>query len=74
MVNGTMTVPCLERIRTERAIGQRELARMANLTQMTVWRIEHGHPARLATIRRLAEVLRVKPSDLTDLGAGNDHK
>jgi transcriptional regulator with XRE-family HTH domain len=55
----------LKQIREERVISQRELARMADLTHATVWRLEHGpaeaHPR---TIRKLAEVLQIEPKDL----------
>ena len=52
-------------MREERVLSQRELARMANLAQGTVWRIEKGfsevHPQ---TIRKLAGVLGVEPKEL----------
>jgi transcriptional regulator with XRE-family HTH domain len=50
---------------TQRVLSQSELARMANLAQGTVWRIEKGfsevHPQ---TIRKLAGVLGVEPNEL----------
>ena len=55
----------LKRLREEQVLSQRELARLAGLTQMTVWRLEngfeHAHPQ---TIRKIARVLEVKPKDL----------
>ena len=55
----------LKVLREERVLSQRELARMANLAQGTVWRIEKGfsevHPQ---TIRKLAGVLGVEPKEL----------
>jgi transcriptional regulator with XRE-family HTH domain len=55
----------LRRMREERVLSQRELARMANLAQGTVWRIENGfsevHPQ---VIRNLAGVLGVGPKEL----------
>ena len=55
----------LKALREERVLSQRELARMANLAQGTVWRIEKGfsevHPQ---TIRKLAGVLGVEPKEL----------
>ena len=52
-------------LREERVLSQRELARMANLAQGTLWRIERGfsevHPQ---TIRKLAGVLGVEPKEL----------
>ena len=55
----------LKALREENVLSQRELARMAGLTQMTVWRPENGyHDARPGTIRNLAQVLGVKPGEL----------
>ena len=55
----------LKRLREDRVLSQRELAREAELAQGTVWRIENGfsevHPS---TIRKLAEVLGVEPREL----------
>ena len=45
----------LKRLREDRVLSQRELARMADLAFGTVWRIENGYPeARTSTIRKLA--------------------
>jgi transcriptional regulator with XRE-family HTH domain len=50
---------------TQMVLSQRELARMAGLTQMTVWRIENGYrDARPGTIRKLAGALGVEPKEL----------
>ena len=54
----------LKRLREEKVLSQRELARMAQLTHTTVWRIEHGHQARPGTIRKVAGVLGVEPKEL----------
>ena len=55
----------LKRLREDKVLSQRELAREARLAQGTVWRIENGfsevHPS---TIRKLAEVLGVEPREL----------
>jgi len=55
----------LKALREGRVLSQRELARMANLAQGTLWRIERGfsevHPQ---TIRKLAGVLGVEPKEL----------
>jgi transcriptional regulator with XRE-family HTH domain len=55
----------LKRLRDDIALSQRELARLAGLTQMTVWRLEngfeHAHPQ---TIRKIAGVLGVKPKEI----------
>ena len=61
----------LKRLREERVLSQRELARMAGLTHQTVWRYENGftnaHPR---TIRKIAGVLGVQPKDLVKSAEG----
>jgi transcriptional regulator with XRE-family HTH domain len=61
----------LKALREEKVLSQRELARMANLAQGTVWRIEKGfsevHPQ---TIRKLARALGVEPKELVKKGEG----
>ena len=55
----------MKALRQERVLSQRELARMAGLTQMTVWRLENGYrDARPGTIRKLAGALGVEPKEL----------
>ena len=55
----------LKGLREERVLSQRELARMAGLVQMTVWRLENGYrDARPGTIRKIAAALGVKPKEL----------
>jgi transcriptional regulator with XRE-family HTH domain len=55
----------MKALRKERVLSQRELAHMAGLTQMTVWRLENGYrDARPGTIRKLAKVLGVEPKEL----------
>jgi transcriptional regulator with XRE-family HTH domain len=55
----------LKRLREENVLSQRDLARMAGVTQRTVWRLENGfenaHPK---TIRKIAGVLGVEPREL----------
>jgi transcriptional regulator with XRE-family HTH domain len=60
----------LKRLREDRVLSQRELARMADLAYGTVWRIENGHPqARTGTIRKLAGALGVEPRELLKKGS-----
>ena len=55
----------LKALRQESVLSQRDLASMAGLTQMTVWRIENGYrDARPGTIRKLARALGVEPKEL----------
>ena len=59
----------LKRLREDRVLSQRELARMAGLTHVTVWRLENGFTeAHAQTIRKLAEVLGVEPRELVNKG------
>ena len=59
----------LKRLREDRVLSQRELARMAGLTHVTVWRLENGFTeAHAQTIRKLAEVLEVEPRELVNKG------
>jgi len=55
----------VKRLREERVLSQRDLAKRARISQGTVWRIENGfaevHPR---TIRRLAAALDVEPGEL----------
>ncbi len=55
----------LQRLREERVLSQRELARLAGLTHQTVWRFENGstnaHPR---TIRKITVVLGVEPNEI----------
>jgi transcriptional regulator with XRE-family HTH domain len=58
-------VSMMKALRQERVLSQRELAHMAGLTQMTVWRLENGYrDAHPGTIRKLAQVLGVEPKEL----------
>ena len=57
-------VPQLKYWRQQRALTMRELADKAGVSHMTVFRIEHGKPAGLRTLRKLAEALGVQPRDL----------
>ncbi len=62
----------LKRLREDQVLSQRELARMAGLTQMTVWRLENGfdqaHPQ---TIRKISAALGVEPRELVKKGGQN---
>ena len=57
----------LRAVRERLALTQEELADKAGVSRLTVSRIESGRVEPYPkTIRRLAEVLDVKPSDLMD--------
>ena len=62
----------LKRLREDRVLSQRELARMAGLTHVTVWRLENGFTqAHAQTIRKIANVLGVEPRELVHKGSHN---
>ena len=55
----------LRRLRRERALSQQELGRMTGIAQSTISNLELGNrPARLASVRKLAEALGVEPKEL----------
>ena len=49
------------KLRDVRGLSQMDLAEKAGLTQVTISRIERGHPAIYATLDKAAQVLGVPP-------------
>jgi len=62
-----MRVPRLRALRRSRVLSQQELAARAGVTKTTIVRIEAGHDAHPATIRKLAEALGMEPRELVDI-------
>jgi transcriptional regulator with XRE-family HTH domain len=58
----------LRRLREDRFISQRDLARLAGVSPTTVMQLETGQNSnpRLSTIRKLAEALAVDPGALVE--------
>lgn len=55
----------IRRLRKDRVLSQRDLARTAGVTHATVWRLENGFDlARPSTVRKLAAALGVEPKEL----------
>ena len=54
----------LKALREENVLSQRELARMAGLTQMTVWRLGEQPATPVRGPFAMARVLGVKPGEL----------
>jgi transcriptional regulator with XRE-family HTH domain len=55
----------LRQLRRERALSQQALERITGITQSTISNLEQGNrPARLVTVRKLAEALDVEPKEL----------
>ncbi len=65
----------IKRLREDRVLSQRELARLASVTHMTLWRLENGFlEARPKTIRKLARALEVEPRELSKGGTPDDEE
>ena len=54
----------LQAARWDAGLSQRELARRAGVSQTTVWLLERGGGVRPATLKRIADVLGVRPTEL----------
>ena len=55
----------LRQIRVKRALSQQDLEQTTGIAQSTISNLELGNrPARLSTIRKLAEALNVEPNEL----------
>lgn len=56
----------LKRIRRQKALSLSDLAKLADVSRVTINRIENGKQTPIPrTIRKLAEALRVRVEDLT---------
>ena len=65
-----VNVEKLKELRVDQGLSQRALAHRAGLSQTSVWKIERGGGANPATLKKLADVLGVRPTDLLK-GAGD---
>ena len=60
-----MNVQRLRGLRRQRVLSMRELEEMSGVSYNTIWRLEDGRQgAHPKTIRKLAEALGVRPSEL----------
>jgi HTH-type transcriptional regulator, competence development regulator len=60
-----VNVERLKELRRERVLSLRELEERSGVTYATIWRIEDGRQgAHPRTVRKLADALGVKPSEL----------
>jgi transcriptional regulator with XRE-family HTH domain len=60
-----VNVERLKGLRRERVLSLRELEERSGVSYNTIWRIEDGRQgAHPRTVRKLAEALRVEPSEL----------
>ncbi len=58
----------LKELRINAGFSQRELAIRAGLTPGAVWQVEHRESGSPATLKKLADVLGVRPMDLLKEG------
>jgi DNA-binding XRE family transcriptional regulator len=58
----------LKELRINAGLSQRELATRASLTPGAVWQVEHRGSGSPATLKKLADVLGVRPVDLLKQG------
>jgi transcriptional regulator with XRE-family HTH domain len=58
----------LQELRINRGLSQRRLADLAGVSNTSVWKIERGGGANPATLKKLADVLGVLPTDLLKKG------
>ena len=54
----------LKELRIDRGLSQRRLSELAGVSNTTVWHIERGAGASPATLKKLADVLGVRASQL----------
>jgi DNA-binding Xre family transcriptional regulator len=54
----------LVKLRIDEGLSQRQLAAKAGVTNTSVWKLEHGGNVRPATLKKIADVFGVKPTDL----------
>jgi transcriptional regulator with XRE-family HTH domain len=60
-----VNVERLKELRRERVLSLRELEEKSGVSYNTIWRLEDGRQgAYPKTVRKLAEALRVQPSEL----------
>jgi len=58
----------LRELRINQGLSQRRLADLARVANTSVWKIERGGGANPATLKKLADVLGVRPVDLLRKG------
>lgn len=58
----------LKELRINAGLSQRELAARAGLTPGAVWQVEHRGSGRPDTLKKIADVLEVRPVDLLKEG------
>jgi transcriptional regulator with XRE-family HTH domain len=54
----------LKKLRIDKGLSQNRLAQLSGVSQTAIWKIEHGGGANPATLKKLADVLGVRASEL----------
>jgi transcriptional regulator with XRE-family HTH domain len=66
-----MRLPGLRRCRESALLTQADLAERSGVSEVTINRLENNrHEARISTVRKLAEALRVEASELMESEQG----
>ncbi|MBA2376002.1 MAG: helix-turn-helix transcriptional regulator [Rubrobacter sp.] len=63
-----VNVDKLQELRINQGLSQRRLADLAGVSNTSVWKIEQGGGANPATLKKLADVLGVRPVELLKQG------
>jgi transcriptional regulator with XRE-family HTH domain len=59
-----VNVEKLKELRVDKGWSQRQLAKEAGVTPLTIWNLENGGGARPSTLKKLGDVLGVRASEL----------
>ena len=59
-----VNVEKLVELRINKGLSQNRLAQLSGVSQTAIWKIERGGGANPATLKKVADVLGVKPVDL----------
>ena len=59
-----MDVDKLKDLRIDQGLSQRRLSELAGISNTSVWKIERGGGANPATLKKIADVLGVRASEL----------
>jgi transcriptional regulator with XRE-family HTH domain len=60
----TVDVNKLKELRIDQGLSQRRLSELAGVSNTTVWHIERGAGANPSTLKKIADVLGVRASEL----------
>jgi len=61
----------VDRLRLEAVLSKTDLARRANISISTLWRVEHSRSVSPPVVKRLARALGVKPQAISEVREDN---